>query len=111
MKAERATAKQTAGGTWQVTLDLEVRKEVVNPAGVATAVPMDDLVEIGVFARAEKGERLGKPLYVQKHRIRSGKQTLTVTVPGKPGRAGIDPYHLLIEWERDDNVQKVKVKS
>jgi ABC-2 type transport system permease protein len=108
MKAERATAKQITAGTWQVTLDLDVRKEVVNPAGVATPVPMDDLVEIGVFAPAEKGERLGRLIYLQKHRIRAGKQTITVTVPEKPGRAGIDPYHLLIEWERDDNGAKVR---
>ena len=48
---------------------------------------------------------------MQKHRIRSGEQTITVTVPRKPVRAGIDPYHLLIDWELDDNIEKVKVKS
>ena len=38
---------------------------------------------------------LSAPLYVRKHRIRSGEQTITVTVPGRPAHAGIDPYHLL----------------
>jgi len=32
------------------------------------------------------------------HRIRSGDQTITVTVPREPALAGIDPYHLL-DWE------------
>jgi hypothetical protein len=43
------------------------------------------------------------------HRIRSGEQTITVTVPRKPVRAGIDPYHLL-DWEQpeaDDNITRV----
>lgn len=62
------------------------------------------------------------------HRIRSGKQTITVIVPhpayaegsgavspklregGKPARAGIDPHTLLIDWETDDNIKTVKVK-
>ncbi len=53
-------------------------------------------------------EELGRPLYVQKHHIRSGKQTITATVPSKPARAGIDPYRLLIDLEMDDNVVKIE---
>jgi hypothetical protein len=72
---------------------------------------MNDLVEIGVFAPAAEDERFGKQLYLQKHRLRSGKQTITVTVPDKPDLAAIDPYHLLIEWEKDDNGKAVKIGS
>ena len=74
---------------------------------------MDEWVEIGIFAPAEEGDELGKPLYVQMHRIRSGEQTITVTVPRQPVLSGIDPYHLLdiIELENDDNIEKVKGKS
>ncbi len=109
LKMERATAEQTDAGTWQVTLDVLARKVVVDSAGVETPVPMDDWVEIGVFA-PEEGEELGEPLYMQMHRIRSGEQTITVTVPRKPARAGIDPYHLL-DWERADNTEEVKIES
>jgi len=103
LKTEGATAEQTAAGMWEVTLDVRARKVVVDEAGVETEVPMDDWVEVGVFAE-------GQP-YVQKHRIRSGKQTITVTVPGKPTRAGIDPNDLLIDWEMGDNIKAVRVKS
>ncbi len=109
LETERATAAQTEAGAWQVTLDVQARKVVVDEAGVETEVPMDDWVQVGVFAPAEKGEASGKPLYVQMHRIRSGKQTITVTVPRKPTRAGIDPYHLLIDLKTDDNQKKVKI--
>jgi hypothetical protein len=47
------------------------------------------------------------------HRIRSGQQTFTVTVPRKPVLAGIDPYHLL-DWEApgdDDNLVEVTNES
>jgi ABC-2 type transport system permease protein len=95
-----ATAQQTAAGAWQVTLEVQARKLVVDEAGVETEVPMDDWIEVGVLDEGEP--------YLQKHRIGSGKQTITVTVPQKPARAGIDPRHLLSDLEEmDKNVKKV----
>jgi hypothetical protein len=43
------------------------------------------------------------------HRFRSGTQTITVTVPRRPAEAGIDPYHLLFDAERPDNVEAVRI--
>jgi ABC-2 type transport system permease protein len=51
------------------------------------------------------------PHYLQKHHIRSGKQTITVTLPSRPTRAGIDPRFLLVDWATEDNVRKVTVKD
>jgi ABC-type transport system involved in multi-copper enzyme maturation permease subunit len=104
---EKATAQQTAAG-WQVTFEVEARKVVADSAGKETEVPINDWVEIGIFAAAEPGEILGKPLYVQKHRIRSGTQTITIVVPQKPARGGIDPYNLL-DWEEGDNIEPIQV--
>ena len=87
-----------------MTLDVEARKLVIDEAGVETALAMDDWVEIGVFAGDE-------PIYLQKHRIRSGKLTITVTVPSSPTRAGIDPRFLLVDWATSNNVEKVTVKN
>jgi hypothetical protein len=111
LETERVTTEQTESGAWQVTLDVRARKVVADEAGVETEVPMDEWVQIGVFGPAEEGEEVGKPLYVQKHRIRSGAQRITVTVPREPVLAGIDPYHLL-DWEEqedDDNIDGVEI--
>ena len=105
---KKATARQTADATWQVTLEVEARKVVADSAGKETEQPMADWVEIGIFAPARPGEALGRPLYVQKHRIRSGRQAITVTVSEKPARAGIDPYNLL-DWEEGDNIEAIQV--
>jgi hypothetical protein len=87
---------------------VEARKVVGDSAGVERETPMNEWVEIGIFAAAGAGEVLGKPLYVQKHRISSGRQTITVTVPQAPARAGIDPYNLL-DWEEGDNIEPVEI--
>jgi aminopeptidase N len=110
---QRATAQQTEAGAWQVTLDVRARKVVADSAGVETEIAMDEWVQIGVFAPGADGDELGAPLYVQMQRIRSGEQTITVTVPRKPILAGIDPYHLL-DWEErdgDDNIDGVEIES
>jgi hypothetical protein len=107
---KQATAVQTAAGTWQVTIEVEARKVVADSAGKETELPMNERVEIGIFAPAGPGEILGKPLYVQKHRVRSGTQTITVTVPHKPARGGIDPYNLL-DWEEGDNIEGIEIQS
>ena len=44
---------------------------------------------------------------MQLHRIRSGSQTITVTVPGKPTGAGIDPNNLLADRDPENNIKNV----
>jgi ABC-type transport system involved in multi-copper enzyme maturation permease subunit len=107
LATQRVTAKQTEAGTWQVMLDVKARKVVVDTAGVETEVPMDDLIEVGVFPAA-KAAGPGDPLYLQLHRMRSGEHRITVMVASKPARAGIDPRNLLIEVEGDDNLKEIR---
>ena len=100
---ERATAKRTSADAWQVTLDVRARKQVVDEAGVETEAPMEDWVEVGVYGD-------GAP-HLEKRRIRSGRQTITVTVPRKPSRAGIDPQNLLIDLDTENNLKDVKIEN
>jgi hypothetical protein len=106
VKTERASAKPTGAGAYQVTLDVVAKKTRADSVGTAAEVPMNDLVEIGIFAPDGK-KGIGAPLYLQRHRIHSGKQTITITVPREPVRAGIDPYNKLIDRERGDNLADV----
>jgi hypothetical protein len=107
-KTEHAEAKQTNAGNWEVTLTVDARKTVYDSAGVVTEPPMDDWVQVGVFADGE-GDALSKPLRLQMHRIRSGRQKITIVAPHKPTRAGLDPHHLL-DWEQGygNNMQEIR---
>ena len=70
---------------------------------------MADLVDIGVFGDREPGNKLGKPLYLTKAWIRTRDTTFTIPVDREPKRAGIDPYHKLIDREPKDNVKDVSI--
>ncbi len=103
LKTEKATAVKTKAGHWEVTLNVVARKFVVDEQGVETEMPMNDLVEIGVFDTKAPGEQLSKSLYLDKHRIKTGKQVIKISVGSKPARTGIDPHNLLIDVNTNDN--------
>lgn len=109
LKTQSVMAKQTKAGAWQVTLNLRTDKSSVDSIGKEAKLAMHDWIEIGIFAPAEKGKDIGRQLYLQKHLIKSGVQTISITVPQKPARAGIDPRHFLIDWEMDDNLKDVSL--
>ncbi|WP_018478889.1 ABC transporter permease/M1 family aminopeptidase [Pontibacter roseus] len=111
LKTEQATARQVESGKWQVTLDVQARKFIVDSVGVETVLQMNDWVEIGVLGPSEEGQESGRVLYQQKHLINSAKQRIIVEVPGKPARTDIDPNNLLIDWDMKDNIGEVKLEK
>lgn len=110
-RTERATVEPGGSGDYVVTLEVVARKMRADGRGHETEVPMDDLVEIGVFGRGEGGGGQGEPLYLERHRIRTGPQTIRITVAREPARAGIDPYRMLIDRQRDDNVKALEMEN
>ncbi len=106
LEAKRATAEPAGQGQWRVTLDVVARKVTVDFRGTETEVPMNDLVEVGVYGDGGSATR-GVQLYRSMHRIKHGAQQITVLVNAKPARAGIDPRNLLIETEPGDNMTAV----
>ncbi|HYI08784.1 MAG TPA: hypothetical protein VEK57_06910 [Thermoanaerobaculia bacterium] len=56
-----------------MTLEVLAQKLRADSIGVETATPMNDVVEVGVFA-PEKTD----PLYLLRHRIRTGKQPIRI---------------------------------
>jgi ABC-2 type transport system permease protein len=102
LKTRSATSRRLPDGRYEVTLDFSAQKLRADEVGRETPTPMNDVIEVGVFAAANDA-----PIYLARHRVKSGKQTLKIVVSQQPGRAGIDPERKLIERVREDNVVKV----
>jgi ABC-2 type transport system permease protein len=103
LKTQRAVARRLPDGKYEVTLEVMAQKLRASGTGVETATPMNDLVEVGIFAQGKND-----PLDRTRHRIHTGKQVLRIIVPQEPSRAGLDPDGKLIERERGDNVVEVE---
>jgi ABC-type transport system involved in multi-copper enzyme maturation permease subunit len=111
LQTEAATATKQQDGSWEVTLDLNVQKTVVDSAGVEKEVPMNDWVELGVFLDDSDSGQSDKQLYLEKRRLHSGTQTIYLMVPTRPTRAGLDPNTLLTDLKPEDNLQNVSIKD
>jgi hypothetical protein len=99
-QATEAKARRLPDGRYEVALKAKARKLQADGKGVETDVPLDDWIDVGVFA--------GKtPLYLQKQHVTGPEVTVSVVVGSRPTRAGIDPLNKLIDRTPTDNVKDV----
>lgn len=69
-------------------------------------------MDIGIFGpdqakKTEDYDASGKALFFKKVKLTQPQTVLTFVVASKPAKAGIDPYHKLIDRHYMDNVKAV----
>jgi ABC-type transport system involved in multi-copper enzyme maturation permease subunit len=102
-----ATARRRPDGKYDVTINVEAHKFKADAKGNETEVPVNDWIDIGAFAKPEKGRKYGRTLYRDRVHIAQTRSTYTFTVGELPDQAGVDPFLLLIDRIPEDNVKKV----
>ncbi|MGI4865966.1 MAG: ABC transporter permease/M1 family aminopeptidase [Janthinobacterium lividum] len=109
---DEATYTKRPDGQYDVRLTLRAAKMRADSLGNETPVKLNDYVDIGIFGpdqtkKTEDYDASGQPLYFKKVKLTQPKTVLTFVVPSKPSKAGIDPYHKLIDRHYMDNVKTV----
>jgi ABC-type transport system involved in multi-copper enzyme maturation permease subunit len=115
LKTDSVTVRNAADAPGKFAVDVYVtaKKVRADSLGKETEVPMNDWIDLGVFAKPPArpdpriDAKVGVPLFLQKRRIQSGRQRISVVVDQMPYRAGIDPLHKLIDRVTTDNTQGV----
>ena len=102
-----ASAVKRADGRFDVTVEVESRKYKADAKGNETETKLDDWIEIGAFAKPEKGKKYGATLHRERVRLAGNKRTFKFVTAEYPEQAGIDPFHLLVDRVPDDNVKKL----
>ncbi len=105
-----ATAKKRADGQYDVTVRAESKKFKADEQGNEKETAVSDWIEFGAFAKPEKGKKFGRTLYRERVLLTQANNTRTFVVKELPEKAGIDPFHLLVDRTKDDNVKSVDVK-
>jgi hypothetical protein len=103
-RALSAKAKALPDGTYEVALKVFAKKRKADELGKETEVPLADWIDIGVL------DADGKPLYLEKKKIEQEETTLTLVVPNRPAKAGIDPFNKLIDRRPKDNTIPVEIE-
>ncbi|MDI6740509.1 MAG: hypothetical protein QME74_09120 [Candidatus Edwardsbacteria bacterium] len=81
---------------------VECKKLRADSLGAESKVPVKDYIDIGVLGKDDK------ELFLKKYIIDKPKMKFDVTMDEKPVKAGIDPWHKLIDKHSSDNLVKVE---
>jgi ABC-2 type transport system permease protein len=94
------------GNEYEVTIKATCEKYYADSLGKETSIPINDYINVGLFAAAtKKGEDLGKALVMQRMKITKKENTFTFKTKELPDKAGIDPYNYLVDRISNDNVK------
>jgi len=102
LQVDAASARKVDGG-YEVTIEVTARQFEADGRGKETEEPLDSWFDVAVFAETRENLDGVTPLYIAKHRLRSGKQVLTVRTSERPGIAALDPFHKRVERSAENN--------
>ena len=105
-RALSVSADERADGKWDVTMEIQTHKYRADERGAETRIEVDDFIPIGVLGTDADGGEV--TLYEELHRLAGDTHSITVTVDGKPIRAGVDPRVLLIDRKPEDNLARIR---
>ena len=111
-RVSTATYAKRPDGRYDVRLTLEAAKMRADSLGNETPVKLGDWVDVGIFGPdkmddTEVCDASGDAL-LKKIRITKPRTVLTFVVDKQPAKAGLDPYHKLIDRHYMDNVLAVE---
>ncbi|MEM7551365.1 MAG: M1 family aminopeptidase [Bacteroidota bacterium] len=105
-KTEEAEFTELPDGKYKVDLTVSSIKYRADSLGTEDSIPLDDWIDIGVFAKDEDGK--DKLIYLEKKKIDKEENEFEIIVSEKPEKAGIDPINKLIDRNPSDNVKDVE---
>ncbi|MEO9869692.1 ABC transporter permease/M1 family aminopeptidase [Ekhidna sp.] len=108
------TSKELDNEKYQLDLEFQVSKYRSDEKGNRSydekakddgeeilSLALVDYLDIGVF------DESGKEIYLEKHKVTSVRNKISIIVDKKPIEVGIDPYNKLIDIESKDNRKKI----
>ncbi|NRB22548.1 M1 family aminopeptidase [Shewanella sp.] len=99
---------QLDNGKVQLDLTIHAGRKLAQGKGEESELPLDALIDIGVFsADPDKLENDSEVILLEKHRLVSGENSLTLILDGEPSYVGVDPFIKLIDRDAKDNIFKL----
>ncbi|NQZ86524.1 MAG: hypothetical protein HRT54_02965 [Colwellia sp.] len=114
IKTTDVLIKPIKNNQFQVTITVEAKRLIADGQGVEKQAPLSAMVDIGLFlsnpediTNSGTSQEDGNILYLKKHRIKDGKNIITLIVSKKPLFAAVDPFVKLIDRDSNDNIFKL----
>ena len=103
----KASAVKTGNG-FRVLLTVNARQLEIDDTGKETQTPLKTSFDLGLFADEKKDPGNQVPLYLRKHLLYSGVNTITINVKQKPAYVSIDPFHKMTDKEPANNDRAIE---
>ena len=102
----KAESVKLPNGKYRVDLEVKIAKKYSDKLGNEKSAKVDDYIEVGVYG-VSKDPIHPVFLSLKKMKLTDKTSKLSIIVDAKPSEAGLDPRHLLIDRDIDDNVIQV----
>ena len=102
-RLKEATYKELKNGKFEITMKLETVKIKADSGGIETKVPMNDWIDIGVFADSDEDDLM----FQKRVKFDQPEMTFVFEVDSLPAKAAIDPRHILIDRVYKDNIKSL----
>jgi hypothetical protein len=89
-------------------LNTVTEKFLADSLGKEKSIPLHDYLDVAVFGEKKSDEGAENVLLMKRVKILKRKNKFVFKVKELPVKAGIDPYHYLIDRVADDNITVVK---
>jgi len=99
------TYKETESGQYEVTIQSLHQKWRCDEEGNEYAVPVDDSIDVGIYNTE------GNLIYLEKHNVVDGLNTIKVVVDQEPAKGGVDPLNKLIDRFSSGHLLKAHQES
>ena len=101
-----ATSKKLPNGQYQVDVTVQTNKFYADSTGQQRPADLTrDLLPLAIFPAPGKDKKPVPPLLLVRRHLRAGDNKLSFVVKQKPALVAIDPYHLVIDRQLDDNAK------
>lgn len=113
LRVVSSEATERPDGKWIVRVEVQAAKLDAGGNGKEEEVPLDQLIDIGLFADdpTQSGFSDKDVILLQKHRVKGGRQIIELVVDRKPTFVGVDPYANLISRTNTNKVAPLGKKA
>lgn len=105
-RIDSASYSKNANGRYEVIISARIQKFRTDGLGKETEIPPRDWLDMGIYTTGSNG----KDSLIHMSRVMTDSTLLVtrLTVDRKPTKVGVDPLHLIIDRNLDDNIKSIR---
>lgn len=108
LKTTDVVVSDREDGQFDLTITVNAKLNFADGKGVETEQVLSQMIDIGLFSEDPNDvEEKEQVLYLAKHAVVSGDNTIVLTVKEKPNFVGIDPFIKLVDRDSKDNIYQL----